>query len=188
MLQKLYIYDRTSKWDKRQASGRFGAADNVCTLAVSSLAELKIGLVKLLSAGKTFDRALFQTHGNSGCIFIARKEINSRVLTDEFAGTNLHRLFPCYTRMYFDGCNVAQGPDGIQFLTIAGTIFLQARGGVTFGFTSGGLGLPGWIPFIGGHTVHVADSLRQVLFGPGGIVIPPPAAPAEERVWRGKDQ
>lgn len=188
MLHKLYVYDRTSKWDKRQASGRFGAAEDLYTLPVSSLADLKIGLLKLLSAGKTFDRALFQTHGNSGCIFIAGTEVNSRVLTDEFSCSNLHRLFPAYTRMYFDGCNVAQGHEGVQFLTIAGTIFLRARGGVTFGFTSGGLGLPGWIPFIGGHTLHVADTLKQVLFGPGGVVLPPPPREEKERLWRGKDQ
>lgn len=187
MLQKLYVYDRTSKWDKRQASGRFDAPKDLYTLPVNSLAELKIGLVKLLSAGKTFDRALFQTHGNSGCIFIAGKEINSGVLTDEFAGTNLHRLFPRYTRMYFDGCNVAEGNDGIQFLTIAGTIFLQASGGVTLGFTSGGLGLPGWIPFIGGHTIHPTGELRQVLFGPGGVVLPPPPV-EKEQPWRGHPQ
>jgi hypothetical protein len=170
-MPKLYIYDESSSIDRKQAVGRFEKDYDIYALPVSSIQALHEGLSRLVSNKATFDRVLFQTHGNSGMVFFNHEAIQTENLKTTFAGKNYHQLFPYHTRMYFDGCNVAEGEDGWRFLEAAGTVFLRGRGGVTFGFTNMGTGMPGWLPFIGGHTIHFGGTVKYVTLGPGGVVI-----------------
>lgn len=174
MLRKLYIYDRSSEIDREQADGRFDESDNVHTLPVSSIRELETGLSGLVSK-MVFDRVLFQTHGSPGAIYFNHQALDATVLRNRFSGKNYHTLFPHpSTRIYFDGCNVAEGEPGTKFLMAVGEVFLRGPGGFAFGWKDYGRGIAGWVPFVGGHTLHIGGSLKKLRFRPGGVLIPDP--------------
>jgi hypothetical protein len=177
MSQKLYIYDQTSSLDREQASGRFSASDNVHTVPTDGVKDLQRRLDELVASGETFNRVLFQTHGASdydGHIAFGNDWVHAERLVRDFGGREYHKLFPSYTRIYFDGCNVARGEKGTRFLLTAGGLFLRSRGGEVFGFTGTGRAMPGFLPFIGGHTIHYSDEFKMFCFRPGGFVIPRP--------------
>ncbi len=186
MLQKLYIYDSSTEEDREQADRRFDD-DEVWKVGVPSKEALLAELDQLLKKGVMFNRVLFQTHGASGNIEFNGRTIWDSTLKRDFAGRNYHKLFPFYTRIYFDGCNVAADPFGTQLLDAAGEVFLRLGGGEVFGWTSYGYGITWRIPFIGGHTIHFSGGVRKVFFGRGGVKLPPPPAPKEpkERMERG---
>jgi hypothetical protein len=165
-MSKLYIYDSSSSIDVKQAKGRFSGEKGVHTVAASSVADLQSRMDALLGTGRTFERVLFQTHGNSGAIFFNHEAIDS-VKISTFVKYSV--LFPKRTKVYFDGCNVADGKQGWAFLAAAGQALLLLGGGVTMAYTSMGGGLPGWVPLIGGHTEHLWGDLRLINFKPGGI-------------------
>lgn len=166
--EKLYIYDASSRVDRWQASGRFSGNSGLETLAANSRDDLETGLSRLVTQGKTFNKVLFQTHGNSGMIFFSQEAVTAGTLAN-YSDKNYHRLFPNKTKMYFDGCDVADGKAGWDFLQAAGKLFFISGGGLTMGYTSLGSGMPGWVPFIGGHTVHLWGNLRLIEFGVGGV-------------------
>ena len=168
-MRKLYIYDKNDGTDRSQADGRFDPSDEIVTLAVLSTDELKNQLQQLVSTNNTFDRVLFQTHGNSGIIAFGDQIVGA----DDFAGLvgGCEVMFPIFTRVYFDGCDVADGDEGWNFLEAAGKALFKKGGGMTYGWTSLGFGLPGWIPFIGGHTAHPWGDIRIVTFSPGAKVL-----------------
>ncbi len=169
-LKKLYVYDRSSFLDRMQASGRFD--DNeVVTLAIDKgIDELKDSFDILLEHGQIFNRALFQTHGKPGGIWFGNEVLTKYVLTSKF--NKYAALFPSVTRIYFDGCNVAGGEDGTNFLLAAGNIFLARGGGEAVGWITLGTAMPGFLPFIGGHTIHFgfdnSNNVKRIRFFPGG--------------------
>ncbi|HEX5431365.1 MAG TPA: hypothetical protein VFW83_05330 [Bryobacteraceae bacterium] len=165
---KLYIYDSTSRIDRWQASGRFSKNSGVTTVPAGSAAELQRSLADLVAKGQTFNKVVFQTHGNSGMIFFNHVPITASDFRSSFAGKGYDRLFPRKTKIYFDGCVVAQGSAGWDFLVAAGETFLRGPGGLTMAYTSVGSGIPGWVPLIGGHTEHFTGNLRLVEFKAGG--------------------
>lgn len=173
MARKLYIYDKTSVEDRRQADGRFNAGiyayEDVHTIPVTSEQDLMGQLDDLVRRHATFERALFQTHGHPGGIWINNDLVTALGLLNDFAPRSYFRLFPAPARIYFDGCNVADTDDGWAFLAAAGSTFLRFAGGEVMGFTSLGFGMPGWLPFIGGHTLHVWGDNRKLKIGPGGF-------------------
>lgn len=167
-VKKVYIYDQTSEIDRRQASGRFDA-DEVLTIPISGgITELRKQFDALLASGQTFNRVLFQTHGGPGRIWFGSEALNKVTLKTHFAGYT--GLFPTATRIFFDGCNVAEGGDGTDFLLAAGYVFLKIGGGETFGWVNVGHGLSGWVPFFGGHTIHFGggNNLKRIRFFTGG--------------------
>ena len=169
-ISKLYIYDKSSKIDRMQAAGRFSGDDDVLTIGI------EFGVANLLkvfdmlanNGNQRFDRVVVQTHGGPGRIWFGDESINSRVWEDKFVGFD--SIFPHYTRIYFDGCNVAEGGDGTEFLRAAGFVFLRWGGGETFGWTTVGHGIWGHIPIIGGHTLHFGgdSTFKKLRFFRGG--------------------
>jgi hypothetical protein len=172
MATKLYLYDKTSEIDRKQADGRFDDSDDVMTIGVVSVKMLKIVFDQLVGNNQRFDRLLVQTHGSPGNVYFGGDPLNATVLGSTFLGMGYEAVFPNYTRIYFDGCNVAAGSAGTQFLTLVGQIFCRRAGGEVFGFNNIGRGFPGWVPFIGGHTLHLGGDLKKLYFDPGGILKP----------------
>lgn len=183
---KLYIYDSTSDVDADQADGRFQSND-VIALGIPSKTVLLGALDGLVARGLTFSRVLFQTHGQPGCIRFNKLSIYDTTLRDEFASRRYHALFPQYTRFYFDGCNVAEGTLGTDFFRKVGEIFLKLGGGEVFGYDSPGYGLSGWIPFLGGHTLHFSGELKTLYFQPGGKEYTPAPSKDHEPVSTRRD-
>lgn len=167
-LQKLYIYDRSSGIDRRQAAGRFGTNEVLKIGIDKGIAELKSTFDRLAMQKQMFDRVLFQTHGGSGRIWFGKDALNKTILKSTFSGYT--SLFPLAARIYFDGCNVAEGAEGTDFLIAAGSVFLVNGGGDVLGWVTLGFGMPGFLPFIGGHTLHFGggNNLKRIRFYPGG--------------------
>ena len=177
MPRKLYVYDGESWQDRMQAGGRFSASDpNLVTLRVSSKQDLIAQLDELVRRREKFERGLFQTHGRGGGIFVNNDYLSGQGLINDFKPRGYSGLFGMHARLYFDGCNVAQGDAGWEFLIDAGLTFLGNSGGIVFGWTSLGSAMPGWLPFYGGHTIHFYGDLRRVEFAPGGLMIGQPDA------------
>jgi len=166
---KLYVYDKSSDIDRDQADGRFDGATDVLTFGIEKgVSELYDVLGNLVDMGWTFDRALFQTHGTPGGILFGGHMFGALSMKAHCAP--FAKLFPGPARIYFDGCNVAEGGDGTDFLIAAGETLLNLAGGLTIGWTTLGHGMPGWMPFIGGHTLHFGDddTIKAIRFQPGG--------------------
>jgi hypothetical protein len=143
-----------------------------------------------------FDRVLFQTHGGGGRITFSDDDAtnNASSIFDwtwlDFKDRQYHKLFPVYTRIYFDGCSVAAGDDdgrdpqkGEKFLTNAGSVLLRLHGGETFAWTNPGYSFP-WAFWASGHTYHFnTGKLVKFRFGPGGVRLAnPPNAPEPIRI------
>lgn len=169
-MKKLYIYDQTSEIDRDQADGRFDGEKNIDAMPVTSIGDLRTQLSQLVASNTSYDRILFQTHGFPGGIAIKKAALNTATLHKHFTGLGLDKIAGKNARIQFDGCNVAQGQDGWTFLETAGRIFLQSGGGYAAGWTSLGTGINGWIPWIGGHTLHFSGGFRRVFFDINGKV------------------
>src|SRR5262249_31480945 len=127
--------------------------------------------------GKRFTRAVFDTHGNSGGITFNGQWLTADVLRDSFEGRGYDTLFPFMGRIYFSGCNVAEGDAGWSFLEAAARAFLRRGGGVAFGHTSKGFAVTDWAAAFGGalfawkyggHVLHLTGESRYVGVPPGG--------------------
>jgi hypothetical protein len=77
-------------------------------------------------------------------------------------------VFPFFTRVYFDGCNVAEGDAGWLFLQEIAKSLCRIGGGVVFGWTSLGFSTRG---FHWPHKwVHPWGDVRYVVAAPGGAI------------------
>ncbi len=145
---------------------------------------LKRVLDRLVLEKRVFGRAIFHTHGNKGFVAFGNrsdnKHVTAKVLTSEFAGRQYERLFTYNARIYFNGCTVAGGDEGWDFLEAAGSIFLGGLGGTTFGHTSKGYPVTyDVLTFLSGvatgrvlwevrgHSPHFSGNTRYVYTAPG---------------------
>jgi hypothetical protein len=184
-LPKLYVFDATSTIDRMQAAGRFSSSNDVTTLAVLNLPDLENQLDALLKKTALFGRVVFQTHGLPGTIWFGSDSLSAYHLRENYL--KYSRLFPLYTRIYFDGCDVGRGNAGTEFLRVVGNTLLRMGGGETFAFEDGGAPIPGSWFRIGGHTLHTTP-VKRLYFRPGGVeYFPPPesdiSAMAASTAW-----
>jgi hypothetical protein len=185
MGQKLFIYDAD---DSEQAENRFDPGE-VTAISAGSKLELIEALDRLVQRGATFDRVLVQTHGTPGGIQFGGVHIFDVQIRDEFAGRNYSALFPTYTRIYFDGCNVGATSMGTDFFLAVGAVFLRRSGGEVLGYTNPGYYM-GWLPLVGGHTHHFLGELKTLYFGPNGVQVENPiklAYPRHVGTMRGRN-
>jgi hypothetical protein len=120
--------------------------------------------------GGPYSRVVFDTHGNAGMIFFGDDAIQWGDVSAVFGKVDYSRIFPRFTRVYFDGCNVAEGDFGWLFLQEIAKVFCRAGGGVVFGWTSKGYALSAW-----GHTAphkwfHPSGKVRYVVAKTGGVI------------------
>jgi hypothetical protein len=125
---------------------------------------------RLLQNRTTFGNAVFVAHGDSGVIRFDGDDLNLRSLGLYFEGQGYESLFPGPGRLYFAGCDVADGDDGWKFLERTAGIFLK-NGGVSYGWTSLGFAIPRWFPLSAGHAVHLWGDVRSVRIGRGSQIV-----------------
>lgn len=191
MFGKLYIFDMTTSEDRDQAGARLRQEPNMTVLGVTSKENWIMQMDVLVSKRLFFNRVLVQTHGAPGKIDIDGKSIYDTTLKSDFVGRNYHALFPTYTLIYFDGCNVAAGSLGDGFLDAVAKIFLKTSGGEVFGWTNYGYAMPSFLPFIGGHTIHFTSGhVKKFYYRAGAIKYTPPADPTPNwsSPFQGKDR
>jgi hypothetical protein len=119
-------------------------------------------LDSIVSSGWHFNRVLFETHGGPGVIGMGEDVMDARWMRS-LSGRGYETICETNTRLYFNGCNVAEGDDGWDFLRAAAEVFLIGKGGVAFGHTSSGFANP-----LDGHVVHPWGDTRYVVMAPGG--------------------
>jgi hypothetical protein len=161
----LHIYDSSDLLIDITASVRrvFGR-DQVHRIGVPGRFDLVDALDELVTKGVTFQRCLFETHGSSGSISFGHDALDGRVFRG-WASRGYNRIFELHSRLYFNGCNVADDPWGWDFLDGAGKCFLSRGGGVSFAQT--GVGRP--IIFTG-HVVHFGAKVCKSVWAPGGVL------------------
>ena len=145
---------------------------NTYAIPARSVPFLEEWLDLLVKDGMTFSKALWYAHGAGG-----RIKIGGDILFDTtwhaYEGKGYHKLFPSDdSRMGFNGCNVADGDDGWNFLEQVGKIFFR-RGGTVFGYTSVGIALP-YNQFFwpqSGGVYHLWGNVRRVHLGEFGRVL-----------------
>lgn len=183
LLGLLQIYDKDDSATRDTAGDRDGVTRSVgVTGGVAGFLGAMNGLA---AEGTPYDRVVVETHGGPGFIKFNDEKVYDITLRDQFTA-NYRRLFPMYTRMYFNGCSVADGGDflGWGFLEMAGAIFLKAGGGQVFAHTSPGYAFPGWVPLVGSHTVHFTGETRYVDVAPGGTVVKRGSLEEDRRLLR----
>jgi hypothetical protein len=173
--QLLHIYDasnygiRATAWARRHES--LLAAAMIYPLPIEGgWLGLRSALDDLVSKEEKFSRVLFETHGNVGEIFFDDDSVNTDLLTRKFTGRGYEKIFPLpLTRMYFNGCYIADQESGWVFLETAGKIFLH-YGGNVFAQTGAGRHLLGWTTLTG-HIIHFGSTTCHVIIAPGGNAV-----------------
>ena len=173
----LHIYD-AEEWLSRTSEPFRHNSNDMIQIGVRGG---KAGLIRVLDTlvtqQRTFLRCVFSTHGNSGNIYFDGQPLGVSTLQEFAKKATYSQLFPLTTRMYFNGCNVADGDKGWRFLDAAGNAFLQRMGGVTFGHTSKGFAMHPLVlgiatmPFLAGKVVHFWGDTRYSVIAPGGNVV-----------------
>lgn len=148
----LHIYD-SSDLRVRQTAATRGAAN---MLGIGKLADLGPALDKLVRQGHYFERILFETHGGPGRIWFDTGRLTAGYWQAR-RGRRWGHLVTTNARIYFNGCNVAEGPNGWKFLEAAAEVFMKPGGGSIFGQTSFGFGNP-----FTGNTVHLWGKTRTL--------------------------
>jgi hypothetical protein len=132
-------------------------------LPISNVNELKGALDGLINVGKVFDRILFETHGKPGKILFNHQPIDTQYW--QLIPGRYKPLVAPYTRIYFNGCNVAEYGTGWKFLEAVVGVFLTNGDGEVFGQTTVGYALP----FITSHVFHFFGSTKT-LYVKGGKI------------------
>ncbi len=174
---KLFIYDTGDEDNKDQAEERFSKHDMILRLPVANHGELTAGLDRLLAEGRKFDRVLFQTHGDAGSIKFGEDWLDQSYFSASLPSRGIHDLFPFYTRIYFDGCEVGADDAGTDFVMAVGNGLLKNAGGEVLTWTSPGYAFSKfWLPpgTPGGRTYHFWGSVKRAYFGVGGRLTNPP--------------
>src|SRR5689334_88737 len=99
----LHIYDSSDSMIV-QTSNRRGEVNR---LPISNANNLMGALDGLLARGAFFNRILFETHGSPGKIYFGNVFIDAKYW-QSIAG-RYNQLAASTTRIYFNGCNVAEG-------------------------------------------------------------------------------
>lgn len=155
----LHIYDSSDSRIVQTANQR-GAVNQ---LPISDANNLCGGLDSLLAAGSFFDRILFETHGSPGRIYFGGVYIDA-AYWNSIPG-RFNNLAASSCRIYFNGCNVAEGTAGWSFLESVVGVFMTSGGGEVFGQTSVGFGNP-----FNGHVVHLWGTTKKLFVSNGRII------------------
>ena len=154
----LRIIDVT-QWQRRLFLGE-GNEDTYTVKVDRGIVELMSKLRWMLDEGMTFQNAVFRTHGCSGAIWFGEDYINAEKWYTLFHYCRYERLFPFKDgKLYFEGCNVAEGAEGWRFLEAAARSLRS--GGVAIGWTSLGYSAAS------SSVKHLWGDTRQVTFIPG---------------------
>jgi len=175
------FYDRLWIYDETESILRYMVAANdrpdtylmpITKKHKTALITLREWLDILVKDGVTFGAAVFNSHGRPGTIGLDGSKITAFEWKTFFAGRGYETLFPsANSKVYFVGCDVADGNDGWEFLEQAGRVFLGGAGGECYGWTSLGFAMPSYLWGVGGHAVHLWGNIRYVEIARGGGTI-----------------
>lgn len=156
----LHIYDSSDSGILQTANRTIAEKK----LPVPSVEALMGELDKVVASGKVYDRILFETHGKPGKILFNKQPVE--VAYWERIPTRYNSITAQYTRIYFNGCNVADYGAGWKFLEAVAKVFMTTTDGEIFAQTG-----TGWtLPFITNHTFHILETTKTLYVKGGKIV------------------
>ena len=155
----LHIFDSSDSGIVETASKRVSE----CRLPISKVADLKGALDRLKGDGKVFDRILFETHGKPGKILFNHEPIDKQYW--QYIHGRYSTLTAPFTRIYFNGCNVAEDVMGWKFLEEVVDVFMNTSDGEVFAQTS-----YGFVPLFSSHVVHLWGKTKTLYVKGGRIV------------------
>jgi hypothetical protein len=161
----LSIYDADDKHIRNFGEHRDAERKLAITGGLKGLVESWGEFIK--SPGGFYNRIVFDTHGNSGRIFFTDEAMYWGGVRDIFGRYNYNKIFPIYTKIYFSGCNVAEGDDGWLFLQEIAKQLCRSGGGVVIGYTSLGIATRFSWPRT---PKHFWGDARYVVANPGGVI------------------
>lgn len=135
------------------------------TQRVDSVNDLLRLFTRLAQEPAVWDSLNFHTHGSGGSIALGSTSLNIDSL-QRFENQDFDRLFSPTCVITFDGCNVAEGPEGEYFLALAGNTFLTVKGGKVRGNTGAGFGNWGRAE----DSRHPFGEWITATVGPGGTI------------------
>ena len=156
-----------SSWKPSLRGGTEDHCDKGDTLVhVSSISGLNRFFQQHLVHNKSkIDRLDFHTHGNSGFIALGSDHLYYKDIIEYFAKKGYENVFNSDARIFFHGCNVAEGSEGELFLALFGGIFLRQKGGRVGASTGAGYGLSwAWGP----SSWHPTGNTVYAYVKPGG--------------------
>lgn len=133
--------------------------------AIAGEDDLIVTLDGLVRSARRFDRILFDSHGGPGFIEFGDRSIHADWWR-QVEGRNWGNLTTANARVYFNGCNIAQGPARWVFLEAVAAALLNPGGGEVFAHTSIGIA-----NMFFAHVVHFTGTTRRVIAGPNGRIL-----------------
>src|SRR5690242_7960239 len=110
----LHIYDATDRsirftsWIRRNSWGA-----NVYPLPIEDGWDGVVrALDNLVAERKWFQHCLFETHGGPGRIYFKGLYLDGKGITSYFGGRGYEQIFRFRSRIYFNGCNIADDDKG----------------------------------------------------------------------------
>jgi hypothetical protein len=166
MTRILHIYDSTDFLiDITAAVRHISSLTPIYPVDVAGRIELRDALDKLVSDGETFSRCIFETHGSPGAIAFGKELITG----DTFRGwlnRGYNKIFNLQSRIYFNGCDIADDERGWDFLDGAGHLFLSRYGGQAMAQSE-----PGHPILLTGHVVHFSAKVCRSVWAPCGVFL-----------------
>ncbi len=166
----LYMFDANDTLSTIQAEQHDGDP-SVFSAGVLDPEDMFNTFKRMAQGGMTFRNIVIETHGRPGAISFAKVDVIGGQFTEKSAGVGYEHLMPMYGKLYFPGCECANGEEGWDFLERVGRVFLKIGGGEVIGWTSNGYAqISPALPYFG-HAVHFNGAARKLTFAPGGFVI-----------------
>jgi hypothetical protein len=160
---KLLSINDTASWQTKHLFARPGNSDSYTINSEDGHAPIRAEMSNLVREGVRFENCIFTTHGYPGGIWFGETWIDAEVWYKQFYDRGYGPLFLKNAKLYFAGCNVADGADGWKFLEAAARSLLRVNGGTAMAWTSSGFAGP-W----SGHMRHFWGDTRQVMVLAGG--------------------
>jgi hypothetical protein len=135
-------------------------------VSIDSLQALRDQFDYMTANYSSVDRMVVETHGSAGAIYFGNQQLCIANLGPWFAGQGYESLFNPGARILFNGCNVAEGVAGREFLREVGRTFLKMNGGSVAGCTSAGLANP-----FNGRVYHLWGDIVEIYFASGGRIL-----------------
>jgi len=120
---------------------------------VGSLSTLKRAFESLKNAKEPLSKLDFHTHGRKGALGIGKDHLDVSSLK-QFEGHEFDTIFSKDAKIFFHGCNVAEGATGERFLAEFGVVFLKKGGGRVGASSTAGLR----DPLFSGKSFHAPNS------------------------------
>lgn len=126
-------------------------------------------LAKYRDGGRHMSALEFNTHGGPGIVQLGNEVLKVADLR-KIAGRGYHTAFAAGAKVFFHGCNVAEGTMGNEFLITFGEVLLRGGGGSVGASTSRGFSHPLGGYFGNGKVYHLWGNTKRVIVNPGGFI------------------